>query len=291
MLPKSPLVVGAFAFLFGVGTTGAVLTAVREPAKPGSPVTQAKDGEPADMGELRKANENLTDALQVCDHKLAELRASDRASPRASASAAEHAPEERDAGRARRRERGEPSKDDWERMAQLGTVRARIPCIRDKPYEPSARTLDRLGLSPGDDKTLKEAYAASNKRVTEQLRPLCAKVLGSDLFDKIGASGCMDAIQNSARKGDAEAMKKSLTSAAEVQAGKRAAPKPTDEVAPVERLALLLADENRAFEKDLAAKLGPDEAKRLAWAPELCAERRTLRASDDEPGEGRRGAR
>lgn len=290
MLPKSPLVVGAFAFLFGVGTTGAVLTVVREPSKPGSTATQAKDGEPSDMGELRKANENLTDALQVCDHKLAELRLSDRAAaPHGSASAAP--PEERDAGRGRRRERGEPSKDDWERMAQLGTVRARIPCIRDKPYEPNQRTIDRLGLAPGDDKTLKEAYAASNKRVTEQLRPLCAKVLGSDLFDKIGATGCMDAIQNSARKGDTEAMKKSLTSAAEVQAGKRAAPKPTDEVAPVERLALLLADENRAFEKDLAAKLGPDEAKRLAWAPELCAERRTLRASDDEPGEGRRGGR
>ena len=39
--------------------------------------------------------------------------------------------------------------------------------------------------------------------------------------------------------------------------------------------------EQKAFEADLAQRLGPEEAKRLAWAPELCAERRQFRASED----------
>jgi hypothetical protein len=40
----------------------------------------------------------------------------------------------------------------------------------------------------------------------------------------------------------------------------------------------------RDFEDDLAEKLGPDEAKRIASAPEMCAERTMLRAGDMDTG-------
>lgn len=56
-------------------------------------------------------------------------------------------------------------------MAQLAAVRVRIPCIRDAPRSPNQRAMDHLGLGPGDADIIKDAYAKSNKRVTDQLHP------------------------------------------------------------------------------------------------------------------------
>src|SRR5262249_27531646 len=127
-------------------------------------------------------------------------------------------------------------------------------------------------------------YEASNKRMTDQVRPLCAQALGSpEAADKVGVSGCIDVINNSARKSNADATKAALSRVAEVQAGKREAPKPGSDVPPVEQLALLLTKESKTFEDDLAQKLGPEEAKRLATSPELCSERKMLRAGELDP--------
>jgi hypothetical protein len=49
----------------------------------------------------------------------------------------------------------------------------------------------------------------------------------------------------------------------------------------VEQLLLAMTKESKAFETDLAAKLGPDEAKRLAYSPDMCSDRTTVRAKDD----------
>lgn len=235
--------------------------------------------------DLKKANATLTASLHACDQKLAELRAHAVETPAASASG--DAPPDRER-RNRRRERGETTKEDWERMAQLGVVRVRIPCVRDTPWKPNARALERLAIAPDDAKTLEEAYAASNKRVAEKVKPLCAKVVGSEeVADRIGPSACMDAIQRSAAKADPKVAKEALSRAAEAQAGKR---KPGDDAPPFEQLANALAAEGRAFESDLAQKLGPDEAKRLAQDPALCADRRVLRASDEDV-DGLRGGR
>ena len=57
----------------------------------------------------------------------------------------------------------------------------------------------------------------------------------------------------------------------------------------VEQLALLLTKESKTFEDDLAQKLGPDDARRLATAPELCSDRHILRAGDMEGGRRGRG--
>jgi hypothetical protein len=178
-------------------------------------------------------------------------------------------------------------------MAENGVVPVRVPCIRDKPWVPNERVVDRLGLAPADTEALKTAYEASNKRMNDQIRPLCAQVLGSpEAADKVGASACIDVINNSARKTNADATKASLSRVAEIQAGKREAPKAGSDVPPVEQLALLLTKESKTFEGDLAQKLGPEDAKRLASAPELCSDRKMLRAGDELPGGGRpRGGR
>lgn len=279
-------VVGAIAFVCGAVTASGAWTAF-PPQRPAPQPAASVTAEPQDESALQKANANLTASLHECDRRLAELGEHPVGTVAAPASAAP-APSD-SGGRGRRRERGPLTKDDWERMAESGIVPTRIPCIRDKPWTPNERVVDRLGLAPQDTDALKTAYEASNKRMTEQIRPLCAQVLGSaEAADKVGISSCIDVIGNSARRADPDATKAALARVAEVQAGKREAPKAGGEVPPVEQLALLLTKESKTFEDDLAQKLGPDDAKRLATAPELCSDRHMLRAGDAEPS-GRRG--
>lgn len=273
----------AAAVALGASVASAGWAALRPRTPAFAPVrSEPKPPLPPDDDALARANQNLVRALQECDRKLAEVR--DAPAVSSASPVAEAPPEPRDGGRAgRRRERGEPSREDWERMAQLGVVRVRVPCVRDKPWEPPQRVIDRLGLSPADAGALKEAYERSNKRVLDAVRPLCAQALGSpDAVDRFGASVCMDAIANSARKTTPDQTREALTRVAEVQAGKRAAPGRGGETpAAIEQLALALSGESRAFEADLAQRLGPDEAKRLASAPELCSDRRVFRGGAD----------
>ena len=277
-MPK-PWVIGLGSFASGVVLTSGAWTAF--PSRPAPPVSKEETKVPETDDELRKANANLTDSLHQCDRQLADLREGMKIPDRPVASAQPN--EERDGGRwgGGRRNRGEPTAEDWERMAQLGVVRVRIPCIRDTPWKPSERAIDRLGLSDRDAKAIEEAYAASNKRVLDQVKPLCAKALGSaDVADKMGATACIDAIQNSAKRADPKAAKDALSRVAEVQAGKRTTQAGADSI-PLEQLANVLAGESKTFEADLAKKLGPEEAKRIANDPAMCSERRVLRTSDE----------
>ena len=167
-------------------------------------------------------------------------------------------------------------------MAQVGTVRVRVPCMRDKPWSPNQRTLDRLGLAPGDAATIRNAYASSNKRMADHIKPLCVKALGSaEAADRVGPKACSDAILSGAKRTDPEGTQKSLVRVAEANAGKGDG-KPAPEGAHAEQLLMAMTKESKTFEADLAAKLGPEEAKRLAWAPEMCSDRTTVRAKDDE---------
>lgn len=283
-MPK-PWVVGALAFVLGAVTASGAWTAF--PPSP-SKVVATPEPKSSATGEsdsdLAKANANLTSALHECDRRLTELGERPVGVPTtvASAPAPENSGGRR--GNRERRERPPMTKEDWEKMAENGIVPVRIPCIRDKPWSPSERAVDRLGLAPADTDALKAAYEASNKRMNEQIRPLCAQVLGSpEAADKVGASQCIDVINNSARKSNADQTKQALSRVAEVQAGKREPPKVGADTPAVEQLALLLTKESKTFEADLAQKLGPDEAKRLANAPELCSDRKMLRAGDIDP--------
>lgn len=100
----------------------------------------------------------------------------------------------------------------------------------------------------------------------------------------MGPKACSDAILAGARRTDPDGTQKSLVRVAEINAG-RPDVKPSQDGAAVEQLLLSMTKEGKAFEAELAAKLGPEEAKRLAWAPEMCSDRTTVRAKDDEPEE------
>ena len=160
---------------------------------------------------------------------------------------------------------------------------------------PSQRALDRLGLAPHDAETIKTAYANSNKRMTDVIQPLCAKTLGSpEAASRVGPKACADAILAGAKRGDPEGMQKSIVRVAESNAGKDVKPG-ADSAA--ETLLLAMTKETKQFEAELASKFGPEEAKRLAYAPEMCADRSVVRGKDrdegddDQPNQGRRRGR
>jgi len=276
-----PIVIGLCSFAAGGLLVAGGFTAFPSKAAKPEPAKPAPEAHTSD-DDLRKANERLTESLHACDRRLAAIKDPDPERAPA-ASAAPTAPSERGPGRTGRRQGSrETTKEDWERMAELGVLRTRVPCVRDTPWVPSERAVNRLGLAPGDAQTITDAYDRSNKRVMAEIKPLCAKVLGSpEAADAVGPSGCMDAIQNSARKADPKAAKDSLTHVAEINAGKKPAPKDTQGQSPLERLGMVLTAESKAFEADLAQKLGPEEAKRLANSAELCSDRRTLRATNE----------
>jgi hypothetical protein len=237
-----------------------------------------------DMETLRKANEKLVESLAEADRTIAELRAQ-QGLPPVPPRPEERAATNEDAGRRRRGGRGEPTAEDWQKMADTGAVRVQVPCMRDKPWTPNARVLDRLGLAPGDANTIRDAYAASNKRMADQIKPLCVKALGSaEAADRVGPKACSDAILSGAKRTDPEGTQKSLVRVAELNAGKSDA-KPATDQNGVEQLLMAMTKESKTFEADLASKLGPEEAKRLAWAPEMCSDRTTVRAKDEDPAE------
>jgi len=293
-MTRREVVHAAIGIVAGLLVSSAAWSLQPAPKPVAKPDPSATDGGGDDS--LEKANANLVESLHEADRTIAQLREQLASSTPSAAPKAEAPPEERDAGGFRRRMRGEPTKEDWERMATLGVVRVRMPCLRDKPWTPSSRVIDRLGLAPHDADVIRDAYAASNKRMADQITPLCAKALGSaEAAARVGPKACSDAILSGARRSDPESTQKSVVRVAEVNAGKSQPREGADSTA-VEQLLLAMTRETKAFEADLAAKMGPEEAKRLANAPEMCSDRSVVRGGDrDEneedgpPGGGRRG--
>ncbi len=287
---KKPFVIVAVvSALLGAGLASAAF-AFASPATGKAASVGSASSAPVDDDALAKANAALVASLSECDRRLVDLGQAPTLTPtptgaQPSAVVAEEGPRG-DGGRRGGRRGGEPTKEDWEKMAESGTLRVRVPCIRDTPWKPNENAQDRLGLAPQDADTIRDAYAESNKRMVAEIRPLCGKVLGSpDIIDRVGADTCVDAILNAGKKQNPEAAKGAIVATAEVNAGKR---KPNVGDDPMEKLLYAMTQETKAFEADLAKKLGPEEAKRLAWAPEMCADRRVVR-SGDEPDGPRRG--
>ena len=89
---------------------------------------------------------------------------------------------------------------------------------------------------------------------------------------------------DSARNDKPDKMRDALSRVAEVNAGKRDRPEGKG-AEPVEALMLALTSETKAFEADLAASLGPEEAHHIASSRALCSESGMARAKPDAPDE------
>ena len=62
-------------------------------------------------------------------------------------------------------------------------------------------------------------YAKSNERVTAQVKPLCARVAGSEQAANLDATAYMDAVIDKAGQDNPEKMRQALVRVGEVQAG------------------------------------------------------------------------
>jgi hypothetical protein len=253
---------------------GSMLRTAMSPAHKPEPIT-LPDVDDDDDDALLAANANLVSSLQECNRRLGDLGQKRVAAPAPQATATA-------SSRGRGQGRREAAAPDWDRYAKQGVVPYNVPCLRDTPFTPSQRQLDRLGLAPQDASVLRDAYKKSNDRVMAQLKPLCAKVLGNpELAERVGSSACMSAIVDSARKENPDKMRDALARVAEVNGGKRPSPDPGQGLEPVEALMLAFTGESKAFEADLAATLGPEDAHRIASSRTLCSERGVVRAKTD----------
>ena len=276
-----PLATSAIALGTGLLIGVAAATMLRPPAPsapPTEPVCAAEEGDDDDA--LLAANANLVNSLQECNRRLSDLgqKQVNRPAPAPVATTASSR------GGRGRGERREPAAPDWDRYAKQGVVPYNIPCLRDTPFTPSDRQLNRLGLAPQDAAVLRDAYQKSNQRVMAQLKPICAGVLGNEqLAERVGTTACTNAIIDGARKENPDKMRDALTRVAEVNGDKRKAPAPGQALEPVEALMLAFTKESKAFEADLAAALGPEEAHRIASSRTLCSERGMVRAKPEQP--------
>jgi hypothetical protein len=268
---------------FAVGTLlglGGGLAVSRDKPRPAAPKASVAVSYSEEDDDAMAANAALAISLKECNQQLSRLGQQRINVPAAAPSAAPSGSQGR-----RPAMRPLPSAEDWARYAEAGVVPYRIPCLRATPFSPSAQQLDRLGLAPQDANAVKDAYAKSNERMAAQIRPLCAAVLGgSEVADRVGPSACVKAITDAARRESPDKMREALVRVAEVNGGKRPAPAPGDKLAPVETLLLSMTTEGRTFEADLAARIGPEDARAIAESRGMCAENGFASASEGGPG-------
>jgi hypothetical protein len=175
---------------------------------------------------------------------------------------------------------------DWRALASEGTVKYRHPCLSEKGWKPRPEDLELLGLGPDDGETLRAAFRRSYDRVWKTVRPLCAAVLGSaDVADGLGPDTCIHVVVDATQRQDGALARDAMREVAETRAGQRAVPAPGAALHPLFQMFWTLTGEMRAFEADLAQTLGPEEAKRVAYAKALCHGQSTFggagpRASD-----------
>ena len=229
----------------------------------------------------RRANENLTASIHECDRRLAALGEKPVEVKARTSRVPE--PDVDDAGRPHIR-RPVMTPADWTRMAEAGVVRVRVPCLRDQPWKPDARAIERLALKPEAVDVIASAYAASHRRLTDQIKPLCSAVLGDAASaERVGPTVCIAAIQANARRGDPSAARAALANVARAEAAERPLV-PAPDASVLEKLASAIVNEPRAFKKELADKLGDADATRLATSPDLCGDWQVLNAGETRDG-------
>ena len=223
-----------------------------------TPLAQANDNLVAQVSEYRSRLEaiaaqkiELEQKLKKSEEKLASV----------------------DGGSVRARHEYDLNQEDWAELAKKGQVKYRLPCFKTEGWDYDATKLNQLGLAPQDGATIRDAYQRSYDRVWKELRPMCAASIGAsvEIIDKIGADSCPHLIYDAAARADREAASEAHTQVAEIRAGLRPEPSPSDKVNPVMKLFLLLTGANKAFEADLAKSFGPEEARRLSLSDDMCS--------------------
>jgi ferric-dicitrate binding protein FerR (iron transport regulator) len=163
------------------------------------------------------------------------------------------------------------SAEDWKELAQKGSVKARIPCMRESEWNVSPDKLNHLGLAPQDAATLKGAYKYSTERMWAKIKPLCTAALGSaEAAEKVGPSTCQFLILDLEEGKDPDAAKAAMKLVGEVRGGLKPAPGPNDPTNPVYSMFMAVTNSIHDFENNLAQSFGPEEAHRITYADGIC---------------------
>jgi hypothetical protein len=207
-------------------------------------------------------NANLADTVQLYRHRLEENEAErTRLEKELKTARAQLAASDGD---------GAPMKDeydltqaDWKELAKTHTVKARFPCRFEPDWHIDRELASTLGLSPEDAAIVEKAYLEEEGRLTREIQSGCTQVLGNaQLAERLGPHACSAILQDYKDKGaDAQLV-------ADIRAG-NVPPPAADKLNPYARLLLAETYAEQSIEADLAASLGPDQAKRLAFADEL----------------------
>lgn len=156
--------------------------------------------------------------------------------------------------------------EDWKQMAADGVVKSRAPCAG---FVPKDEVLERLGLAPDDHDTVREAIEQSANRLREGTQPLCATALAVEpaVVRNLSAEACRSVIFATA-SGRSESVPDSARRVASFMAGQ--APRPDQNSPLTERAFLVMAEETKNFEHDLAEAFGPEDAHRIVFSEGLC---------------------
>lgn len=226
---------------------------------------------------LANANRNLVDQVSDYRRRLDTL-AEQKTQLEAKLASSEKQLEAARANGTAPREKNEFDLDpnEWKSLAETATIKARTPCVRETSWEPTPETLNKLGLAPADGAILKNAYAHSNERVWNALRPICAAALGSaEVAARLGANTCQHLVLDLERRKDGPAVEEAMAFVGEVRAGIRPMPEPNAPIHPVAKMFLAVTGESKAFEAELAQSLGPEEAHRVTFAEDMCMSQST----------------
>jgi ferric-dicitrate binding protein FerR (iron transport regulator) len=226
---------------------------------------------------LERANDALASDISNLDRKLHGLEKEKSKLQKELEDARTELARRTDAAAPRDRNDFDLDQSDWQELAKDGTIKYRVPCLRPGGWKPAPESLDELGLSPDDAATIQTAYQHAYDRVWKTIRPLCAKAIGNaDVVDTLGPDTCTHVVVDAAGKQDRDAVREAMREVAESRAGLLAQPTAGSAEHPVFQLFWALTGEMPEFEAELAQSFGPEEAKRLAYAKELCGGQNTF---------------
>jgi hypothetical protein len=168
--------------------------------------------------------------------------------------------------------KNEVAEDEWKELAKTGTIKMRVPCNWKGGWWPEKKKLDELGLSRDDGNTIQQASSRLYETSWAKIRPVCEKVGGKDLADKLGLDGCPSFVFNYMKGVDRDAAFEAMRRVSEMRAGARPMLQFDDpQLGPVERVFLVMTGEQQSFETDLAQSFGPEEAHRIVTSDALCS--------------------
>jgi hypothetical protein len=223
-----------------------------EPKAPDGNADVQKDTRARELRELRAREQAARDQLALARQRVADLEKELNDAPPASPK--------------RTRREFDLTPEDWRQMASDGVMKYRLPC---EGPPPGNDVLDDLGIAPDDRDVTRQAFEHSATRLRSAILPLCAAALGerTELALEMSTESCRQVILGTASD-RAESKVGSVKSVASYMAGD--APRPAENSSITERMFLVLAEESKHIEEELAEAFGPEEAHRLIFSDRLC---------------------